>query len=182
MRIVLATPLYPPDIAEPAPYIKELAKRLAELHEVTIVTYARLPEKVPGVRTIAIDKRQPLPLRLFAYLRALLRAAKYADVIYAENGASVELPAGLVSLFSARPLIMHVGDLVAHKRAQTSLALRSIEHFARSRAKTVITDSPLPKPEILPLDIIPIDKLAAYERSWSEHLRKLEDIFKHATS
>src|SRR3989344_9051256 len=41
MKIVLATALYPPDIAPPAPYVKELATRLAANHEVTIVTYGR---------------------------------------------------------------------------------------------------------------------------------------------
>lgn len=182
MRIVLATPLYPPEIAEPAPYIKELAKRLAESHDVVIVAYTRLPEKVPGVKIIAIDKRRPLLLRLFAYFRALRRAAKRADVIYAENGAAIELPAGLVSLFGKRPLILHIGDPAAHERARTNFGLRSIERFVRSRAREIIADSPLPKPEILPLEPSPVDELAAFERSWSAHLEKLEEIFDHALS
>lgn len=182
MRIVIATPLYPPEIAEPAPYIKELAKRLARSHDVAIVAYTRLPEKVPGVKIIAIDKRRPLLLRLFAYFRALRHAAKRADVIYAENGAAIELPAGLVSLFGKQSLVMHIGDSAAHERAQTNFKLRSIERFAHSRAREIIADSPLPKPEILPLEPSPVDKLAAYERSWSAHLDKLEEIFGHAVS
>lgn len=182
MRIVLATPLYPPEIAEPAPYIKELAKRLARLHKVTIVAYTRLPENVPGVTIVAVDKRKPLPLRLLAYFFALRKAAKDADVIYAENGASIELPAGFVSLFIKQPLIVHVGDQAAHTRAQTNLVLKSIERFIFSRAQKIITDIPLSKPEILPLEPFPAEKIAAYEQSWDMHLHTLENIFNHATS
>lgn len=76
MKIVLATPLYPPDIAAPALYVKELAKRIATLHDVTIVAYANLPETMPEVRMIAVSKRQPLPLRLLTYFAALIRSVR----------------------------------------------------------------------------------------------------------
>ncbi len=179
MKIVLATPLYPPEIAEPAPYIKELAKHLARLHDITIVAYARLPEKVHGVLILSVDKRQPLLLRLFSYFFALLRAAHRADIIYAMNGASVELPAALVALFTGRPLIFHVGDAAAHERAKQSRVLHFIEHFAFSRAKCVLNDSPGPRPEIIPLEPFHAEKMTAYERSWDAHLRILEETFNH---
>lgn len=182
MKVVLATPLYPPEIAEPAPYMKELAKRLAKLHEVTIVAYARLPEKIPGVSIITIDKRQPLPIRLFAFLRALWQATRCVDVVYAENGASVELPSGIIARLGRRPLIMHLGDRAAHKRAHKNSFLRNIEHFALSRAARVITDMPIARPEILPLEPYPAEAFAAYEESWSTHLRALEDAFNYAVS
>lgn len=182
MRIVLATPLYPPEIAEPAPYIKELARRLTKSHEVTIVAYARLPEAVPGLRIIAVDKRRPLPLRLAAYMRALARAARDADVLYAENGASIEMPLGLLSLFTKRLFIVHIGDPAAHARAKTKMVLRNIEKFIFSRARNVITDAPLPRPEIMPFEPFPAEKFAAYEHSWNTHIRMLEDVFTHATA
>ena len=181
MRIVLATPLYPPEIAEPGPYIKELAKRLVKLHKVTIVAYARLPEKVPGVHIVAVDKRQPLLRRLISFFFALLHAAREADIIYAMNGASVELPVALLSLFMSRPLIIRIGDTAAHERARSGW-LRSIERSAFARAHRVITDGPAPRPEILPFEAFPAEKLGAYERSWEEHLRMLEDLFTHARS
>jgi len=179
MRIVLATPLYPPEIAEPAPYIKELAKHLARLHDVTIVAYARLPEKVPGVSIISVDKRQPLLLRLFSYFFALLRAARGANIIYVMNGASVELPAALVALFTGRPLVFHVGDTVAHERAKQSRMLQFIERFAFSCAKCVLNDSPDARPEIIPLEPFPAEKMTAYEQSWDAHLRVLDETFNH---
>lgn len=178
MRIILATPLYPPDVARPAPYVKELSKRLKEKHQVTIVAYGHLPEKVPGVRIVAVSKSRPLPMRLIAYTIALWRAARGADLIYAQNGTSVELPAGLVALFAGRPLVMCLGDTSAHERATKSNYLKKIEHFALNRARAVVTNLPPQRPEILPFEPMPETQLQAYEKSWGVHVETLEKIFK----
>ncbi|MBI3572115.1 hypothetical protein HY091_01100 [Candidatus Kaiserbacteria bacterium] len=180
MRIVLATPLYPPEIAEPAPYVKELARRLSKDHRVIIVAYGRLPERVLGVTIVAVDKRWPLPFRLLAYFFALLGAARNADLIYAQNGPSVELPAAFVALILGRPLIIRIGDQAAHEYATRHLARRIIERFALSRACEVISDGPLPRPEVIPFQPFPPAKRVAYEHAWEEHLRALETLFDHA--
>ncbi len=180
MRIVLATPLYPPEIAEPAPYIKELAKRLSGRHAVTIVAYAKLPEEVSGVRIIAVNKRRPLLVRLSTYFFALLRATRHADIVYAMNGASVELPIALAALFTGRPVVFHIGDIAAHERAKQSRTLRLIERFAFSHAKRTLNDSPDTRPEIILLEPFPAERMAAYEKSWRAHIDTLEDTFSHA--
>jgi hypothetical protein len=175
MKIVLATPLYPPDIAEPAPYVKELAKRLTGPYAVTIVTYGRLPEPVPYAQIVAVDKRQPLAKRLVVYARALWRAAKGADIIYAQNGASVELPIALMGLFLRKPIVIHQGDVAAHQFAQKHFIYGLIERLAYARARKVVTDSPLPRPEILPLEPYPTEAFEAYEESWKKHVRILAE-------
>ena len=60
MKIVLATPLYPPD-TEPTALYCELAKRLGQEkhHQVTIVTYGA-PRTNTWVAIIAVDKNKPL--------------------------------------------------------------------------------------------------------------------------
>jgi len=172
MKIVLATPLYPPDIAEPAPYVKELAQRLSKTHQVTLVAYGRLPEQIPGVRIVAIDKRAPLPLRLIAYVRALRKAAKDADVVYAQNGPSVELPL----LFVSTRTVFHIGDTAAHVYAARHLLRRTLERLAMRRAQ-LVTEQPLVRPEVLPLEPRPDAALQAWEESWSAHLKTLERAF-----
>ncbi len=179
MKIIIATPLYPPDIASPAPYVKELAKRLKEKHEITVVIYGHLPEKVPGVSFVCVDKRHPLPLRLLRFSFALWKAVRDADMLYCENGASVELPAGLVTLFTRRPLIVHIGDPIARKNAEKNYLLKYIERFAARRAREVINETPTPRPEIIPLDPTPQAELDAYEKSWNTHINTLENIFKY---
>jgi hypothetical protein len=159
--------------------MKELAKRLAGRYEVTVVAYGRLPEQVAGVETIAVDKRRRLLPRLAGYTRALRRAARKADVVYAVNGASVELPAIFVALTSKTPLVIGIADPAAHEHASKSLPLHMLERIARTHARTTIEEMPLPRPEINPLMPAPSDELAAYEQSWAEHIALLEGAFNH---
>ncbi len=173
MRIVIATPLYPPDIAPQASYVKELAQRLSTQHQVTIVAYGSYPEEVPGVRIVSVSKRQPKPLRLLAFFWALYREAHNTEVLYAENGPSVELPVGLLARLTRLKLLVHLGDQPAHARASR------LEQFMTSRALSVVSDSPLPRPEILPFTPYPEEALRAYESSWQTHLIMLTRIFTH---
>ncbi len=180
MRITIATPLYPPDIAEPAPYVKELIKRLSAEHNISVVIYGRLPEKIPGVSFICVDKRLPLPLRLLHFSFTLLKETLRADILYTENGASVELPAGLVTFFTHKPLIIHVGDKAAKKKIEENTWLKRINSFAMKQAQHVIEKTPRSKPEILPFELEPKTELEAYETSWNIYIKELENIFKHA--
>lgn len=181
MKIVLATPLYPPDIEEPAPYTKELARRLTKNgHVVAVVAYGRLPEQVPGVRIIAIDKRRPLVVRLASFTRTLWRMAHTVDIVYAQNGASVELPLTLVSLFVRKPFVIRIGDTRAAEHAARHTVLGAIHRLALRRARTTITDTPRPRPEVLPFVSAPTEAQHAYEASWGEHIKKLLESFNHA--
>lgn len=177
MRILIATPLYPPEVAEPAPYAKELAQRLAKDHEVSVVAYAHLPEAIPGVRMHAVDKRRSRFVRLIALTWQLFRAARRADAVLVVNGASTELPALAVSYALRTPLFFVVADRAAHERAV--LAKSALEARAFARAKHVFTELPLPRPEILPLDPEPTEELAAYEKSWEAHLALLANALHH---
>lgn len=179
MKIVVTTPLYPPEIGDPAPYVKELARRLSRDHEVTIVLYGYLPEKIPSVSFVPINKRSPLPIRLFQFTLALIRALRKADILYAENGASVELPAGIIALLMQKPLILHVGDKIAQDKAKENFLLRSIHNFARRSARTVINTIPNVRPEILPFAPKPEEEFNDYEKSWDIHINTLEEIFTH---
>ncbi len=175
MRLVIATPLYPPDIAEPAPYVKELARRLSPIHEVTIVAYGSHPEQVGGVRIIAVDKHKPLPLRLIAFFFALAKASSRADVLLVENGASVELPAGILARLKRIHVVLHIGDAAAHERIKYNPTLARIESFLTARAHCVLEDKPLPHPEVLPF--APKPDQTAYDASWESHLTALTSCF-----
>ncbi len=167
MRIVLATPLYPPEIADAAIYAKELARRLSVRHEVTVVAYTHLPEELPGVRVVTVDKHQPRLMRLRAFHKALRETARSTNMLIAVNGASVELPL----LFGGpAPFILCIADKIAHKRRCLLTSIVSI------RARAVIKDIPDSKPEILPLEPEPTHALAAWDAAWQEHIHTLEQI------
>ena len=171
MRILLITPLYPPEVADAAVYAKELARRLSKNHKVTVLAYAHLPEKLPGVRTIIIEKNQTRATRLWAFQHALAREIRDTDVVVAVNGASVELPIFLTR--HVTPLIFCVADKTAHERGGI------LERLASLRARSIIRNVPDPKPEILPLEPEPTEALAAWDAAWSTHVHALEGVLNH---
>ena len=181
MKILLVTPLYPPDIDQTALYVKELATRLSVRNEagalidVTIATYGSHPEKVPGVKILTSSKNRPVLVRIFLFTLLLIRPMLVVDVIIFENGASVELPVSILSFLIRKRYIFHISDERAHVAVSTQVksVRRKIEQLAQNRASIVITDMPFPRPEILPLEPYPATEFTAYEESWRAHLKEL---------
>lgn len=177
MKIVIATPLFPPDIAAPAPYTKELAGRLTKHHEVTLVIYGRLPEHVDGVRFVCVDKRASRPTRLLRFATTLWRAARNADVLIVENGPSVELPFILIRPFVRARTLLHIGDPSTYDEAHMTWLKKALHKLARTSAQHVVDSSPYVHPEILPFSPHPTEALAAYEASWKKHETLLYSLF-----
>jgi glycosyltransferase involved in cell wall biosynthesis len=199
MHVLVVTPLYPPDIAGSAPYVKELARRLQSAHEVTILAYNHIPELVEGVRIVAIEKNVPLLKRLFNFTKVLYTLSRDADVIYVQNGPSVELPLFFVSLVRRRKIVLCLSDETALTHAAASRWYRIPFQLARMVSSQIIiytdaeaytetlglassqvhTDIPQPhtKPEIHTFESYPHDALRAYETSWTEHTTALITLF-----
>ena len=150
MRILIGSPLYPPDLAQPAPYVKELAERLSRDHSVHLVVYGEIPEKIPKVIIDSVSKKKPLFQRIFSYTKILLEKARSADVLYIQNGASVELPTLLVSFVTKTPVFLGISDMSAYQKSQRTIFLKILLYLVRTRARGVIQKMPLAKPEILP--------------------------------
>src|SRR4051812_10171387 len=111
MKIVLATPIYPPEIGGPATYTKELAERLHNRHELTIVAYTDVQEAFPGTKLVAVSKRRPLAIRLIKFFLAVLKVSRNADLIYVQNAMAAGLPVVLASMITDKPFILKfVGD------------------------------------------------------------------------
>lgn len=130
MKVVIATPIYPPEIGGPATYIKELCERIRDEHEITVVAYARNGEQFPGTTLIAVSKDTPLPVRLFSFTRSLIRAAKGADIIYAQNAVAAGLPAVLAGIIRRKPVVIKlVGDEAWERATQHRLTKERLEEF-----------------------------------------------------
>lgn len=124
MKILVATPLYPPEIAEPAPYIKQLAERWSTSHDVTVVAYANSIIPPAAMRSIAVNKRRPLPSRLFAFTMALWKASRTAEVLFAEHAVAASLPAVIVGRLRKIPVAVHFTEDETWERA-TQLGITS---------------------------------------------------------
>jgi glycosyltransferase involved in cell wall biosynthesis len=112
MKILLATPLYPPEIGGPATYTKELAEQLKDKHNLKIVAYTQKnPEQIEGVELIFVDKFKPLFYRLFKFFLAVLKHSKDVDIIYVQNALAAGLPAMLAGKLRKKPVVLKfVGD------------------------------------------------------------------------
>ena len=106
MKILVATPIYPPEIGGPATYAKELAKHLHEKHNITIVAYTDVRGPFPGTKLIAVSKKKPLPVRLVKFFLAVWKASQWCDLIYVQNAMAAGLPVALVSIFRKKPFVL----------------------------------------------------------------------------
>ncbi len=130
MKIIVATPVYPPEIGGPATYTKELAQRLRGEHEIVIVAYASTSEIIEGTTLFIASKRRPLPLRLFKYFIDLFRASRGADVIYVQNAMAAGLPAAIVSMIRGIPLVLKfVGDEAWERASQKRKTTLNLNKF-----------------------------------------------------
>ena len=81
MKLVIATPLYPPEIGGPATYSRLLEEGL--------------PMKGIEVELVKFSEVRHLPklIRHYVYYRQVLKAARRADAVLALDPVSVGLPA-----------------------------------------------------------------------------------------
>ncbi|MEK7126065.1 MAG: glycosyltransferase, partial [Patescibacteria group bacterium] len=130
MKIILATPVYPPEFGGPATYTKGLAIKLRDEHEVIIVAYASTSEPIPGTTLFVASKRRPLPLRLLKFTFDLFRASRGADVIYVQNAMAAGLPAVLVGMVRRIPVVLKfVGDEAWERASQQGNTEKRLEEF-----------------------------------------------------
>jgi len=122
MKIIIATPLYPPEPGGPATYSK-----LLEEH---------LPGRGIEVALVKFDdvRRLPTGLRHLAYFLRVRRAARGADLIYALDPVSVGLPALFAARMSRKPLIVKVvGDYAWEQGRQRFGVTATLDEFVRQR-------------------------------------------------
>lgn len=170
MRIVIATPLYPPDVADPAPYVKELAMRLSERHDVTVVTYGRIPEAIEGVTILTTDKRLPTLLRLASFTQNLLKALRGSDALYLQSGISAEIPTVIARAIKPVPIWVRI---TTPAKGTLRGAVRSL---MMRESREIRAGDALVRPEVHPFEEFPSEAFATYEAEWKKHLSDLTTI------
>lgn len=122
MRIVFATPLYPPEPGGPATYAKLLEEEFPKRGiEVALVKFSDIRGLPPLIRHIA-------------YALRLLKAGKGANLIFVQDTVSCGLPAALVALLRGLPLVVRVpGDYVWEQARQRFGVTSTIDDFQREK-------------------------------------------------
>jgi glycosyltransferase involved in cell wall biosynthesis len=119
MKILIVTPLFPPEIGGPATYSACLLKELPKLGIETII----LPFSQVG--------HYPKFIKQFVFILKIIKLGKSVDLIYAQDPVSVGFLAALASKFLRKPLLLKVvGDYAWEQGVQrTSLNLLLDEYL-----------------------------------------------------
>lgn len=117
MKIVLATPLYPPETDRQARYIERLALALQSNHQVSILAYADQVESNDKLNISVVNKHQTLWLRLIKFFSRLSHLAQGADLMFVQGALAAGWPAILVQKFKKIPTIINWSEDEVYKRA-----------------------------------------------------------------
>lgn len=140
MKVLIATPIYPPAIGGPATYVQEIVKRLRASHTITVVAYGTDGEEIAGSRLIKIPLTHPLPIRLLYFTWELFKAAKHADVIYVQNAMAAGLPAMVVGKLRRKQVVLKfVGDEAWEAATREGRTTKKLEAFLLMPEKDIRT-------------------------------------------
>lgn len=122
MRILIATGIYPPDIGGPATYSKLL--------------FDELPKKGVEVAVLSFGEVRTLPkiIRHIVYFFKLLKNARGANIIFAQDTVSVGFPALCVSKILQKRFFVRVpGDYAWEQATQRYRVTDSIDEFQNKK-------------------------------------------------
>ena len=122
MRLLIATPLYPPESGDSATYVRILEEGLPSRGIQT------------GVLKFSDVESYPKPLRHLAYFLLVLRAGKDADAILALDSVSTGLPSMLAASVLRKPFFVKLDGDYAWEQGTQRFGMRiPIEEFVRTR-------------------------------------------------
>lgn len=146
-NILLASPIYLPDIGGPATYTKELAHHLegSQKYSLTILTYAnrQTAPLLPGTKLYVVNKDLPLPIRLCLFTAKLIFLSFRSDLIYVQNAVAAGLPTFITSKLTGISYVLKfVGDEAWERVTQTGETKLFLEDFLESKEKVEISFYP----------------------------------------
>jgi len=118
MKILLATPIYPPEIGGPSQYVKNLSEMLEKRGiKSEVISYNEM-------------KNIPQPLRFLFYFLKLLNKTRNSDIVYAFNLISCGLPACFWSkVFKKRFIIRLGGDFLWERAVESGRMKKTLREY-----------------------------------------------------
>lgn len=107
MRVLITSPVFPPDLGGPAVYVPSMGRFLAGRgHEVRVVAFCSDPAPSGYPFEVTAIPRGPLPVRYLKAFLAVLRAAGWADVVYVQE--HLALLHVLAARLRRRPVVIRI--------------------------------------------------------------------------
>ena len=121
MKLLIATPLYPPQPGGPATYTRLLEQGLPAMgHEVGVLKFSDVA-------------RYPKIVRHALYFYRVFRAARGADLVLALDAVSTGLPAAFATLLAKRPFVVRIpGDHAWEQGKQRFDIQENLDDFVRT--------------------------------------------------
>ena len=124
MKVVIATPLYPPEIGGPATYAQILVDALG--HDVVLVKFSDV-------------RRLWKIIRHFTYFLKVFKAAKDADIVFALDPVSVGLPAMWAAYLAKKKFVVKiVGDYAWEQGNQRFGVKQNLDDFVQTEQSSWI--------------------------------------------
>jgi glycosyltransferase involved in cell wall biosynthesis len=107
VRVLVTSPVFPPDLGGPAVYVPSVARFLQERgHEVRVVAFCSDPKPKGHPFPVTAVTRGPLPLRYLKAFWEVLKAAGWADVVYVNE--HLALLHVLAARLRGRPAVIRI--------------------------------------------------------------------------
>lgn len=131
MKILIVSPIFPPEIGGPATYVTELASRLKKGHQITIITFcSKVPQTISGCRLIYIPTQASAFGRQYRLFKSILMESFRHQLIYSQGSFVVGLASCLASKLSRKPLIIKfVGDEIWETARNHGHTRENLENF-----------------------------------------------------
>jgi glycosyltransferase involved in cell wall biosynthesis len=139
-KILIVSGIYPPEIGGPASYGQALARKLAQDHRVTVISYSTVfssaADRAENFKIIRVWKKNISVFRYALYFLKLLFLVPKADVVYALNAASAGLPGIILArFFNKKFFVKIVGDKAwetSIQKGETSFLLNDFQGSKKS--------------------------------------------------
>lgn len=155
MKILITTPLYPPEIAEIAVYSKTLAEKLSINHKITLLAYANHPLKAQGFSFIYVLKNKNFFTRIFLFFKALIKNINNQEILFLQSGISASLPAFLIAKIKNKKIVFRYFEDEPEKRAQIKtnrfkiIIIKTIQKIILKYSDTIICSTKLLKEKLI---------------------------------
>ena len=183
MKILITTPIFPPEIGGPATYTLEVSRRLKERgHQIRVVTFTDSKPEIKDLEVLPVRLNYRILgtiLRQTRLFFTILRAARGTELIYAQGPVVVGLCSLIVGKLLRKPVVVKfVGDIAwenAFNQGKTAQLLEDFLHqpqgglyitlllwiqkFVFHRANKVITPSNYLKGILLKCYKVPAAKI-----------------------
>lgn len=138
MNILIVTSISPPDIGGPATYCWQLARALSNKHKVGVITFTKNPKTEKQIKIVSVKVTGGTIGRQWCLLKAIIKLAKTADVIYAQDPLVVGMASSVAGLMTGKPLVIKfVGDIVWESARNEGRFTGTLEEFYQSKLSVI---------------------------------------------